>query len=133
MINPFLIPIGDDSPLDWRDDAACVGTDPDAFFVGKGGDPKPALKICRGCPVTAECLDWALRHGETGVWGATTDRQRRDLRRARGITVVSHWEHGDPGGAARHRREGTQPCAACLRTENQQNYENRRRRQERTA
>jgi hypothetical protein len=39
-----------------------------------------AKRICATCPVTAECLDYALRHGEKyGVWGGLTPRARRRL------------------------------------------------------
>ena len=73
---------------DWRDDAACLHADPDLFFpVGTAG---PALdqideakRICRDCPVREPCLAWALEAGAaTGIWGGTTDDERRALRRA---------------------------------------------------
>lgn len=37
--------------------------------------------ICTWCPVVGECFDWAMAHDEMGVWGATTDEERRALRR----------------------------------------------------
>lgn len=72
----------------WRNDAACLGADPDLFFpIGTAG---PALdqideakRICRACPVREPCLAWALEAGAaTGIWGGTTDDERRALRRA---------------------------------------------------
>ena len=40
-----------------------------------------AKKVCAGCPVTADCLKWALRAGEpAGIWGGTTPDERRYLR-----------------------------------------------------
>jgi WhiB family redox-sensing transcriptional regulator len=44
-----------------------------------------AAALCAGCPVTAECLELALRipAGMYGVWGATSERDRRALRRQR--------------------------------------------------
>ena len=71
---------------DWRDDAACRDADADLFFpVGTMG---PALRqideakrICRACPARAACLAWAIDHGITwGVWGGTTEDERRALR-----------------------------------------------------
>ena len=71
----------------WRLDAACRASDPDLFFpVGTIG---PALsqideakRICRACPAQAACLAWATDHGVTsGVWGGTTEEERRVLRR----------------------------------------------------
>ncbi len=77
---------------DWRGDAACRGLDPDLFFpVGTAG---PALgqinrakRVCAGCPVRARCLDWALVTGQdAGVWGGTSEDERRALRRAGPMT-----------------------------------------------
>ncbi|MEU7151199.1 WhiB family transcriptional regulator [Streptomyces sp. NPDC045456] len=42
-----------------------------------------ATLACSGCPVVTDCLKWALAHKEltpTGVWAATTARQRTALR-----------------------------------------------------
>jgi WhiB family redox-sensing transcriptional regulator len=39
-----------------------------------------AKKICSGCPVTRECLDWALRTREPyGVWGGKSTEERTQL------------------------------------------------------
>ncbi|MEU6603189.1 WhiB family transcriptional regulator [Streptomyces flaveolus] len=35
-----------------------------------------ALQLCRSCPVMRPCRQWAREHGEYGVWGGETDRQR---------------------------------------------------------
>jgi WhiB family transcriptional regulator, redox-sensing transcriptional regulator len=72
---------------DWRSRAACAGSDPEVFFpIGTMGpglrEVSRALTICRGCPVSATCLDWALRsRQEFGVWGGTTEEDRRLLLR----------------------------------------------------
>jgi WhiB family redox-sensing transcriptional regulator len=68
-------------PPPWMLEALCAQTDPDEFFPDKGEDSEPAKAVCRTCPVTAECLNYALANNEQfGVWGATTPRQRRKLR-----------------------------------------------------
>jgi WhiB family transcriptional regulator, redox-sensing transcriptional regulator len=73
---------------DWRDHAACSGLDPDLFFpVSASGasltDIEAAKRICRRCPVTTQCLRWALELGQvSGIWGGTTEEERRALRRA---------------------------------------------------
>lgn len=72
----------------WRAKAACLGEDPELFFpVGTTGaaldQTTRAKSICAGCEVRAACLDWALRTGQDGVWGGTTEDQRRILRRQR--------------------------------------------------
>ncbi|MFJ5521130.1 WhiB family transcriptional regulator [Streptomyces griseoluteus] len=72
---------------DWRDQASCVGEDPDLFFplsdlAAPGTEAAPARAICRRCPVIIACRTWALDHGEDdGIWGATTAAQRRAIRR----------------------------------------------------
>ena len=69
-------------PEPWREFAACVGKDPDLFFPRRGGATEPARQVCAGCPVKADCLDHALKHRETfGIWGETSERERRKLRR----------------------------------------------------
>lgn len=67
---------------DWRERANCAGTDADVFFPEAGGSLQPALRICAACPVTQECLDFALENDERyGVWGGVgADERRRKLR-----------------------------------------------------
>jgi WhiB family transcriptional regulator, redox-sensing transcriptional regulator len=64
--------------------AACRGVDPELFFPGSDESAEPALRVCRSCPIEADCLAWALAKQETwGVWGGTTERRRRQILRAR--------------------------------------------------
>jgi WhiB family transcriptional regulator, redox-sensing transcriptional regulator len=66
----------------WQDRALCAQTDPEAFFPEKGGSTREAKKICLGCEVRAECLDYALAHDERfGIWGGLSERERRRLKR----------------------------------------------------
>jgi len=67
--------------LAWMTGGLCAQTDPEAFFPEKGVSSAEAKSICTGCPVIAECLQYALEHGETGVWGGTSERQRRKMLR----------------------------------------------------
>jgi len=72
---------------DWRVAAACRDIDPELFFPD--GDTrsararvKAAKLICRGCPVNAACLSWALASGQqAGIWGGLTEDERRRLLR----------------------------------------------------
>ena len=71
---------------DWRDHAACREMDPDLFFpIGTAGESlvqiDEAREVCRTCPVCGPCLRWALDSGSAGVWGGTTEDERRTLRR----------------------------------------------------
>lgn len=64
----------------WVDQAACRGTDPELFFPLGHKQLADALAVCRSCPVQGDCLDDAVRRGERGVWGGTTDEDRRRMR-----------------------------------------------------
>ncbi len=67
---------------DWQERALCAQTDPEAFFPEKGGSTREAKRICSGCEVRAECLEYALAHDERfGIWGGLSERERRRLRR----------------------------------------------------
>src|SRR5699024_11264322 len=50
----------DDEEESWQERALCAQTDPEAFFPEKGGSTREAKKICTGCEVKAECLEYAL-------------------------------------------------------------------------
>lgn len=71
---------------DWRHLAECVNEDPELWFpIGAGeyagAREQLAIAICERCPVTAQCLNWALESGQAfGVWGGKTEDQRRVLR-----------------------------------------------------
>lgn len=75
-------------PTNWRAASACLNTDPDVFFpvaVGAAASEQTslALRICRGCQVRQQCLDFAVRSGEKdGIWGGTTPEERIRARRA---------------------------------------------------
>jgi WhiB family transcriptional regulator, redox-sensing transcriptional regulator len=69
---------------DWFQRAACIGCDPDLFFPERGEHTRPAKEVCRGCPVREECLEFALATVEKfGIWGGTSERERRRIRRDR--------------------------------------------------
>jgi len=66
----------------WQERALCAQTDPEAFFPEKGGSTREAKRICTGCEVRAECLEYALEHDERfGIWGGLSERERRRLKR----------------------------------------------------
>jgi WhiB family redox-sensing transcriptional regulator len=67
---------------DWRLAAACRGLDTKLFFPERGEDQYEAKIVCANCPVRAECLAAGINE-KTGVWGGTSERERRALRRAR--------------------------------------------------
>lgn len=88
-----------DRPIDWNENAwralaACRDSAPDLFFpIGATGmaleQIEAAREVCRACPVQAECLDFALEtNQEAGIWGGTSEDERRRLRR--------DWQAGRP-------------------------------------
>ncbi|HEY4004745.1 MAG TPA: WhiB family transcriptional regulator [Pseudonocardia sp.] len=70
---------------EWQDRALCAETDPEAFFPEKGGSTREAKRICSGCEVRSQCLEYALAHDERfGIWGGLSERERRRLKRHAG-------------------------------------------------
>lgn len=59
-----------------------------------------ARAVCASCPVRGRCLDEAVRDRLNGIWGGTTDTERRRLRR-----VQSSAEHRRADLLARLERE----------------------------
>ena len=112
--------------MDWRHKAICRDEDPELFFpVGNSG---PALAqiadaklVCNRCPVTTECLTWALESGQdAGVWGGMSEDERRALKRRnarttarRGVSPVSSAAPapGETGGLTRVSGQAKRLCA----------------------
>lgn len=71
-----------DGEEQWQERALCAQTDPEAFFPEKGGSTREAKRICMGCEVRDDCLEYALAHDERfGIWGGLSERERRRLKR----------------------------------------------------
>lgn len=80
--------LGDDGRA-WQSLANCLGVDPDLFFPERGASTREAKEVCRACVVREECLEYAIVNGEKfGIWGGMSERERRRVRRARGLTRV---------------------------------------------
>ena len=73
--------------MDWRHRAICRDGDPELFFpIGNTGPAllqiEQAKAVCRRCPVSQDCLTWALETGQdAGVWGGLSEDERRALKR----------------------------------------------------
>lgn len=67
--------------MDWRAQGLCLREDPDLFFPVGGINSGLAVlqtdeakAVCRRCPVTRQCLAWAIDVGPVeGIWGCTTE------------------------------------------------------------
>jgi len=70
----------------WREEAACRHVDSAVFFGCEGGSQnehvRAAKRICAGCPSVEPCLAFALALGGPGVWGWTSEGERKRMRRA---------------------------------------------------
>lgn len=102
----------------WRAEALCRGADPELFFAEKGVGSTAAAAIvrvvCEPCPVREECLEAGLRE-QFGFWGGTSPRERRQLRKERGITLREPVVYvcGEMPAYWAHLRNGEEPCQLC--------------------
>lgn len=104
LCRDFAIDLGDlftlarrlrpmETATDWMDDGTCRDHPPATFFPSDGVGVEVAKRICVTCPVVDTCLEYALEnHIDHGVWGGTSERQRRRILKARGIRVPAFSE-----------------------------------------
>jgi WhiB family transcriptional regulator, redox-sensing transcriptional regulator len=72
----------------WMAVGNCNNHPPAVFFPSDGVGVELAKKICSSCPVQAQCLEYALTSRiDHGVWGGTSERQRRRILKARRAEV----------------------------------------------
>jgi WhiB family transcriptional regulator, redox-sensing transcriptional regulator len=80
----------------WRLDARCAEVDAELFFPEPGEPAAPAKRICAGCPVRVECLDYALAAREAhGVFGGLSAQERLRLLRKPRVAVVAEGGQSD--------------------------------------
>ena len=78
----------------WQEQAACRGANTDMFFLEEDQTKINQKKLvatrelCGGCPVSEECLDFALKYGVSGYWGNTTEHERSKLRKQLNIQAI---------------------------------------------
>lgn len=91
-----LVDIPADADVTWMKRAICNGEAPQVFFPAYDAPSSTASAkaICKNCPVAGECLDWALKYDEDGVWGGTSEADRRALKRrkSRPVCIVCESE-----------------------------------------
>ena len=78
----------------------CAEADPEAFFPEVGVSTRPAKAICARCELQEPCLAYAIEWNVSGVWGGTSEKQRRAIRNRRGIVA-----HNLTSSQAEDRRE----------------------------
>ncbi len=119
----------------WRARAACrdiVSADYDPFFAGTDHGTRQAVAICATCPVTGDCLAYAVRTGQPyGVWGGKSQQEVRRLialdrqgrtrlgRAPKGHhnAFKTHCKRGHPFDRANtyYAPDGQRRCRICLR------------------
>lgn len=73
-------------PLPWMADAVCNPKNAEVFFpttsITYAARLEAARHMCNACPVTADCLAYALELDPVdGIWGGLTPEERASLRR----------------------------------------------------
>ena len=65
--------------LGWQPEGSCQQVEHAEYFINDSSAHQSwAKRICRGCPVRFQCLQWALERPEpSGVWGGLSCRERR--------------------------------------------------------
>ena len=72
--------------LTWMSRASCTGEPTETFYPPKLGinerdyDTRRALELCQQCEVVDECRQYAIDNVEVGIWGGTTEGERRHIR-----------------------------------------------------
>jgi WhiB family redox-sensing transcriptional regulator len=112
---------------DWRELSACQQEDPELFFPLVPAGPglvqtERAKAVCARCQVRAECLRFAMETVQDhGVWGGTSEEERRALRRARNRRPAVHgagrsdWESDQMVPARAADRQRGRPAALASR------------------
>ena len=76
----LTVPVLDERP--WAVFAACKDSEPTTFFPTTPEGERNAIRICQGCSVVMECLEFALEtKARFGIWGGQTEKQRKALER----------------------------------------------------
>lgn len=66
----------------WMNHAPCKGLGTMFFDETHRTVVREAQKICAECTYSSECLDYALKHEEIGIWAGTTTNERAKILRA---------------------------------------------------
>ncbi|MFF0739158.1 WhiB family transcriptional regulator [Streptomyces sp. NPDC004111] len=91
---------------EWAARARCRAGDADGLFA-EGAAQNAATAVCAPCPVRTECLAHALdQRIEYGIWGGTTERERRALLRRR--PTVRSWRVLLETARREHRQQNAQ-------------------------
>ncbi len=92
-----VAPHDPDSETAWMADGNCRLHPPATFFPSDGVGVDRARKICRDCPVSVTCLEYALESRiDHGVWGGCSERERRRIIKRRRDEAIAAERLGEP-------------------------------------
>ena len=75
--------------IKWMSKGNCRNKPPEVFFPSDGLGVEIAKKVCETCNVKEVCLNHAMKNRiDHGVWGGTSERQRRRLRKEQRVLVA---------------------------------------------
>ena len=70
----------------WCTKAKCKDLVTGDFYPKRGEAVNHLKMVCRVCPVVKPCLEYAMRNRERfGIWGGTSERERRKMRAAQAL------------------------------------------------
>lgn len=73
----------------WMAQGECATRPPEIFFPSDGVGVDLARKICGGCAVREQCLEYALANRiDHGVWGGCSERERRRIGKRRRLEAA---------------------------------------------
>ena len=84
-LSPFVLPFLSEE----KGMPICSEIDPELFFprdvegnkLASYYNERGAKEVCSTCVYKVDCLIYAFKNGEIGIWGGTTDGQRKHMRR----------------------------------------------------
>src|SRR5207302_1441508 len=81
----YLLPVALFGSPAWMRDALCAEHPEVNWFPERGESTVEAKRLCGRCLVQRECREYALGEAHTlvGIWGGTSQRDRRRLRSER--------------------------------------------------
>ncbi len=122
---------------DWVEESRCAPDTAFLFHASANGwaaaqRTHEAKRICRRCPVQAECLEYALKcRIRVGVWGGLSAKERDEILQERPKPPRRpQFTCGTPSGYKGHYRAREVPCGECRRAMTVQRAEQRLKQRE---
>lgn len=118
-LDPFMF--GEDELAEWWDRARCKDHPHADYWFGDtkstAEEQTYARTICAGCPVSAECMKYAMDHPELeGIWAGMDYKQRRFIFKHGRPRRSSHCHKGhdlEVHGTTRTDHYSSRRCRLC--------------------